>query len=385
MKKIIIIFLLLFVLFGCENTSSEPTEPTTPTVEALAPYENCDVPYLDETWVCTWADEFNGDAVDETKWTFQDGGYGGGNQEVQYYTRDNTVVEDSKLKITAKLESIGGKNYTSSRLHSQYKANFLYQRIVVSAKMPSGRGTWPAIWMMPTMSVYGGWPRSGEIDIMEYVGYDEDRIHSTIHTRKFNHNLGTQLGQSRTFADVETTFKEYELIWKPGEMITYVDGVQVALFRYVPGFNQDVPYHYAFPFDQEFFMILNLAIGGTWGGAEGIDQSAFPTTMEVDYVRVYTQDYNRYDDENPSTPTNLQNTTGSNRLPYTIFWNTSSDDMGVERYNVFLNGEFHASASLNQFTFEDLVIGETYSVQIQAVDFTGKTSELSESFTYTHN
>jgi len=391
MKKILSLVFLLFILFGCENPSTvptEPTEPTTPTIEPLEPYESCEVPYLDQVWVCTWADEFNGDAVDESKWTFQDGGYGGGNQEVQYYTRDNTVVEDGKLKITAKVESMGGKNYTSSRLHSQYKANFKYQRILVSAKMPSGRGTWPAIWMMPTMSVYGGWPRSGEIDIMEYAGYQKDVIHSTIHTRKFNHNLGTQLGYESIFEGAETSFKVYELIWKPGELITYVDGTQLGIFRYVPGFNQEVPYHYAFPFDQEFFMILNLAIGGTFGGVEGIDQSAFPTTMEIDYVRVYTQDYNIYDEERPTTPTNIQNTrntTAGPRLPYTIFWNASQDDMGVERYNIFVDDVFHGSANLNQFTFKDLVIGESYSVQIQAVDFTGKTSNLSDSFTYTHN
>lgn len=383
MKKLFILILLLFVMVGCESTPTEPIETEIPSVPngllPLSATSDCAVPSLEGGWVCIWADEFDGDAVDETKWTFEEGGFGGGNQEVQYYSRNNAEIVDSKLVITAHKESIGGKLYTSARLNTKYKGSFKYVRIVVSAKMPTGRGTWPAIWMMPLMNVYGGWPRSGEIDIMEYVGYDVNRIHSTIHTEKFNHNLGTQLGYSRLYQDVETTFKDYEMIWTPGSIQTFVDGDKLGEFAYVPHFNQDVPYHHAFPFDQEFFLILNLAIGGTWGGAQGIDTEMFPTAMEVDYVRVYKQDYALTDKEAPTQPTNIQLA----QLKNTIFWNKSNDDYGVEKYAIYLDGAFHKYASLNQMIFTGLTVGNSYQVQIQAVDFVGRVSEMSESLSFT--
>ncbi|MDO9629472.1 MAG: glycoside hydrolase family 16 protein [Acholeplasmataceae bacterium] len=383
MKKILIIILFMFVLVGCKTTPTEPIETEIPSVpnnlQPLSAVSDCDVPTLQGGWVCIWADEFNGNVVDETKWTFEVGGFGGGNQEVQYYSRHNTEVVDSKLVITALRETMGGKQYTSSRLNTKYKGSFKYVRIVVSAKMPTGRGTWPAIWMMPLMNAYGVWPRSGEIDIMEYVGYDKDKIHSTIHTEKFNHNLGTQLGYSRVYEGVETSFKEYEMIWSPGSITTYVDGNKLGEFAYVPHFNQDVPYNQVFPFDQEFFLIINLAIGGTWGGAQGIDNTIFPTTMEVDYVRVYKQDYAVLDKEAPTVPTNLSLA----QLKNTIFWNKSNDDYGVEKYAVYLDGAFHKYASLNQITFTGLTASQIYQVQIQAVDFVGRTSDMSETMLLT--
>ena len=387
MKKLIIFVLLLFVMVGCETATptvpTEPIETVVPSVpnglQALTATEDCAVPTLEGGWVCIWADEFEGDSVDETKWNFEEGAFGGGNQEVQYYSRNNAEVVDSKLIITAHKETMGGRDYTSARMTTKYKGTFKYVRIVVSAKMPTGRGTWPAIWMMPLMSVYGGWPRSGEIDIMEYVGYDENRIHSTIHTEKFNHNLGTQIGYSRLYEDVETSYKEYEMIWTPGSITTYVDGDQLGVFAYVPHFNQDVPYNQAFPFDQEFFLILNLAIGGTWGGAQGIDTTIFPTAMEVDYVRVYKQDYALTDVEAPSKPINVQLA----QLKNTLFWNKSDDDYGVEEYAVYLDGVFHKYASLNQITLKGLTVNQTYQVQIQAVDFVGRVSEMSDTLSFT--
>jgi len=379
MKKILMIVCLLFILIGCRSNDTEPTDTTDDSLpNGLTPLiatEDCLVPTLDDGWVCIWADEFEGDTVDETKWHFEDGGYGGGNRELQYYTRNNTTVEDGKLIITSKLEDMDGKRYTSSRLNTKYKASFQYVRISVSAKMPSGNGTWPAIWMMPLMNVYGGWPNSGEIDIMEYVGRNQNEILSTIHTKKFNHNLGTQLGYHRVYENVETEFKNYEMIWMPGTILTYVDGDKLGEFNYTPAFNQEVPYYDAHPFDQEFFLIINLAIGGTLAGA--VDDAIFPQTFEIEHVRVYKKDYAVLDKEAPEVPTEIRTAT----LKNTLWWLKSHDDIGVEKYAIYLDGEFHKYANLQQVTLTGLNVGQSYQVQIQAIDFVGRVSEKSEIFT----
>ncbi len=381
MKKSLSLFLgILFivVLMGCERSLIDETDIPN-GLEPIAPYRDCDVPILDDVWVCIWADEFDGTEVDETKWTFVIDGQGGGNNELQYYRKENASVENGILTITAKAESFMGRAYTSARLHSQYKGDFQYVRVLVRAKMPSGRGTWPAIWMMPTLSVYGRWPFSGEIDIMEYVGYDKDRVHSTIHTRAFNHSLGTQLGNSLFVPNMETEFKVYEMIWRPGNIQTFVDGLKIAEFGYAPQFNRAIPYHHAFPFDQLFHMILNLAVGGNWGGVMGVDVNAFPTSMAIDYVRVYQIDYATYDKEPPSIPTQISLA----EMPNTLYWRASTDDYGVEKYAIYIDGAFSRYATLNQITLTDLVKGQTYQIQIEAIDFVGRTSGLSDSFSLT--
>lgn len=377
MKKILIILILLLTLAGCK-----PEESGAPNgLEPLVAVSDCETPTLEGGWTCIWADEFNGTEVDETKWNFEVHGGGGGNNEVQYYTRENAEVVDGKLVITAKKEYYLGDEYTSSRINTKYKGSFQYVRVIVRAKMPSGRGTWPALWFMPLMNEYGGWPDSGEIDMMEYVGYDVDRIYSTIHTERFNHNLGTQIGYSKVVENVETEFKDYEMIWSPGQIKTYVDGDLIGEFNYVPAFTSDAPYYEAFPFDQEFFLIINLAVGGDWGGAEGIDTSAFPTTLEVDYARVYKLDYATLDKAAPDAPTDLSVA----QLANTIYWKKAADDFGVERYAVYVNDEFEKYVNLNQVTFTGLVSGERYQVQVRAVDFVGRISPFSETLTFTYD
>jgi beta-glucanase (GH16 family) len=377
MKKIFnlfIIFTLVLILVSCETNNNDNSVPNG--MLPLVPINDCLMPRLDSNWVCIWADEFNGNQVDEEKWTFVIDGQGGGNNELQYYRRENAEVKDGKLIITARNESFMGRTYTSARIHSKYKGDFQYVRVVVSAKMPSGRGTWPAIWMMPTMNAYGGWPFSGEIDIMEYVGYDVNRVHSTIHTRSFNHNIGTQVGNAITVPNVETEFKEYEMIWGPGSIVTYVDGLKIAEFGYAPHFNRNIPYHHAFPFDQLFHLILNLAVGGNWGGVQGVDETAFPTTMEIDYVRVYQLDYATIDKTPPTIPTLITLA----ELRNTIYWRASTDDAGVEKYAIYLNGELRDHARLNQYTFTGLQAGQTYQIEIEAIDFVGRRSGKSEIF-----
>ncbi|HCZ24569.1 MAG TPA: hypothetical protein DHV05_06970 [Acholeplasmataceae bacterium] len=214
---------------------------------------------------------------------------------------------------------------------------------------------------------------------MEYVGYDKDRIHSTIHTEKFNHRLGTQIGYSRIYDNVETEFKDYEMIWTPGKILTFVDGDKLGEFNYVAELNQEVAYNEAFPFDQMFFLIINLAIGGDWGGAQGIDNTIFPTTFEIDYVRVYKQDYAKVDLEEPTQPGDIQVA----QLKNTIFWAKSDDDYGVEHYAIYLDGRFYRYANLNQYTFKGLTANQSYNIQVEAVDFGGRVSPLSNTLSFT--
>lgn len=228
-----------------------------------------------------WHDEFNDSgAPDPDKWGYDIGGGGWGNQELQTYTnsRNNSFVEDGKLTIKA-LKTNG--SWSSARLVTKGKGDWLYGRIEVKAKLPEGRGTWPAIWMLPTDWAYGDWPSSGEIDIMEHVGYEMGKVHGTIHTEAYNHSIGTQLGSSVEVENVASQFHVYAIDWTEDEIIWYVDGEE-----YYRVDNPDKTYK-EWPFDKRFHLILNIAIGGTWGGAQGIDPDLEEATMKIDYVRVY--------------------------------------------------------------------------------------------------
>jgi len=238
-----------------------------------------------QNYTLVWSDEFDYIGLpDTTKWNYDVGGHGWGNQELQYYTYrrlDNARVEDGKLKIEAKKESYEGKEYTSARMVTKNLGDWLYGKVVVKAKLPKGRGTWPAIWMLPTDWEYGGWPSSGEIDIMEHVGYDEGVVHGTIHTEAYNHSLGTQKGNSVSVPDATSVFHEYSIEWTPSEIYWYVDGNKYFTFSKIENDYKK------WPFDERFHLLLNIAVGGSWGGIQGVDNNAFPTTMEVDFVRVY--------------------------------------------------------------------------------------------------
>ena len=383
MKKTIIvslIFISLLVLASCE--SNNPPNG----LERLIPYEGCEVTQLDG-YVCVWADEFNGDALDETKWNIEENGFGGGNNELQFYRKENISVTDGHLLITARQEYFGGRNYTSGRINSKYKGEFTYGKAVIAAQVPAGKGTWSAAWMLPTMNTYGGWPHSGEIDIMEHVGYDNNRVFASTHTTKFNHqSTNGALTFPKTLYEATTQLNIYELVWSPGEMRVTVNGERIGEFNYTPAFNQDVPYDDVYPFDQAFHFILNVAVGGDWGGVQGVDDSIFPATMVVDYVRFYQLDYAELDRENPTTPEDIRKMT---QLNQGIFWKPSSDDTGVEKYAVYVDGEFFDHTNLNQYTFINripfkvLMPGKTYEIQIRAVDFTGRESGLSEVFELT--
>ncbi|MBW8333767.1 MAG: family 16 glycosylhydrolase [Prolixibacteraceae bacterium] len=238
-------------------------------------------------WKLVWVDEFNTAGLpDSTKWNYDTRGntYGWGNNEAQWYNvanLQNTQLSDGTLKIVARQEPTSGKEYSSGRITTKSKGDWKYGKIEVRAKLPSGKGTWPAIWMLSSDNTYGGWPKSGEIDIMEHVGYDPDSVHSTVHTQKYNHTKGTQVGKAIAVKTATTQFHVYTTEWDENEIRSYVDGTLYFSFR-----KEDSGVD-AWPFDQPFHLILNLAIGGGWGGKHGIDDSKFPHTFEVDYVRVF--------------------------------------------------------------------------------------------------
>ena len=239
------------------------------------------------TWELVWDEEFDYTGLpDTTKWSYDTMGNATswGNNEAQFYTHadtNNVWVENGKLTIKAIKKAEGGKAYTSARILTKGKGDWKYGRFEICAKLPTGRGTWPAIWMLPTDWEYGGWPKSGEIDIMENVGYDPDTVLSTAHTQKYNHMIGTQASGKLYVPDSDKKFHVYALEWDENEWRSYVDDVHYYTHK-----KNDENFE-GWPFDKRFHLLLNLAIGGNWGGKYGIDDTLLPHQFEVDYVRVY--------------------------------------------------------------------------------------------------
>ena len=243
-------------------------------------------------WTLVWSDEFDTDGLpDATKWSYDVGGHGWGNNELQFYTDarlPNARVEDGSLIIEARKEPFEGRDYTSARLVTKGKGQWTYGRFEVRAKLPSGRGTWPAIWMLASENNYGDsyWPDNGEIDIMEHVGYNPDVVHATVHTAAFNHKVGTQKGSQTRVAGARSSFNVYRIEWNERSIAAYLNDDLYFTFLNERLSNENADYQ-QWPFDKPFHLLLNIAVGGDWGGAEGVDDSIWPQQMEVDYVRVY--------------------------------------------------------------------------------------------------
>jgi beta-glucanase (GH16 family) len=239
-----------------------------------------------QDWVKIWSDEFDYTGLpNTTKWTYDVGGNGWGNNELQYYTdarSENARVENGKLIIEARKEAYQGNQYTSARLVTKGLGDWKYGKIEVRAKIPTGNGMWPAIWMLPSENVYGTWPKSGEIDIMENVGFEPNTIHWNVHTESYNHSIGTNKGDKADFTAPYNNYYTYAVEWYEDSIRFLVDGVEYFKFDKESN-NSNV-----WPFDQKFHLLLNIAVGG-WGGVQGIDANAFPQKMYVDYVRVYKQ------------------------------------------------------------------------------------------------
>jgi beta-glucanase (GH16 family) len=235
-------------------------------------------------YALVWADEFDKDGFyDDTKWNIEVEPPGWVSEELQNYVNrvENARVENGSLVIEARLDNFGGHPYSSARLNSAHKGDLLYGRVEVRAKLPKGRGTWPAIWMMPTDNAYGAWPDSGEIDVMEHVGYDPGVVHATTHCHNFQWKNNTQKTALTTVADFGDAMHVYALEWLPDRIDMFVDDGKYFSFA-----NDGTGWQ-SWPFDKRFHVILNVAIGGVWGGTQGVDDTIFPVRMEVDYVRMY--------------------------------------------------------------------------------------------------
>jgi beta-glucanase (GH16 family) len=276
MKKLLLAVCPIIVLSMA--SCSKKSEPVLPPFK---PIEQPPKVYGFESAVA-WSDEFDANgAPDPTKWNYDVGGSGWGNNELEYYTNttNNAVIKDGVLTITAKKESMGGMNYTSSRMVSKNGSDMLYGRIEVKAKIPAGTGTWPAIWMLPNDYAYGSWPNSGEIDIMEHVGYDPNNVHFSVHNQLYN--AGNSKSSTLSIPTAFTEFHVYRADWTPTAVKGYYD--DKLIFTY----TNDGKGSAGWPYDKPFHVLLNLAIGGNWGGIKGVDDSIFPVSMQVDYVRFY--------------------------------------------------------------------------------------------------
>ncbi len=246
-----------------------------------------------EGYILVWSDEFDEallegglPALPNDQWWFETGNHGWGNNEDQNYvdrfhkTDTVTKIKNGKLTLSAlKInEPLNGSYVISARMNT--KEAWQYGYFEMKAQLPGGKGTWAAFWMMPQNS--RKWPDDGEIDILEYVGYRPNVVQSTIHTREYNHIVGTEKTGMLSIKKAEDKFHVYGLLWTKDAIIGYCDGI--PYFEY----QNSKPENYsAWPFDQPFYLKLNLAIGGNWGGLKGVDQNIFPAEYIIDYVRVY--------------------------------------------------------------------------------------------------
>jgi len=250
-------------------------------------------------WELVWADEFESEEIDESKWNKLRWRPGWVNNEQQAYTdRDiNLYLDDGNLVIQGLIEpgysgtdytgTAYNSDYTSGRMNTDDKVSWTYGRFDIRAKLPKGKGSWPAIWMLGENISTVGWPNCGEIDIMEHVGFDDGRIHASIHTEDYNHMNNTQKSGSTFIETATDSFHIYSLEWSPTYLRYLIDNE--SYFFVYNGSNGNVA---KWPFDEPQYIILNLAIGGDWGAIQGIDPSAFPMKMLVDYVRVYKMSEN---------------------------------------------------------------------------------------------
>lgn len=311
-----------------------------------------------------WSDEFNYTGTpDSSKWSYELGtGNGGwGNNELQTYTNrtDNAYVDNGNLTITAKREEYNGSDFTSARLVTKGKGDFTYGYIEMRAILAGGRGAWPAFWMMPTDSKYGTWPASGEIDIMEYVGNRKNYVLNTVHSEA--RYGGNGRGNTYFVNGVEESYHTYGLLWTEDYLKFYVDGIEK--FKVTNGKLSRDNYKY-WPYDENFFIILNVAMGGNLGGDIGDEFQE--TKMIVDYVRVYQQDLKGIDTMTPTPAVFNSYTSSSSSI--SLNWQKADDDYGIKQYEVIVNGKQVLATTRTTATIDNLEPNTSYTVQILALD-----------------
>lgn len=292
--KMNISYLLIFSLMFYSCSSSSVSEPEVSQQPDPKPEETestvkdpDDSDYWDDAEL-VWSDEFDGTSLSAENWVFETGGNGWGNNELQNYQAEgNTEVSDGILKITAKKNednTIEGA-FTSARLNS--KKSFKYGRMEIRAKMPEhkGNGIWPALWMLGSNIQTVGWPACGEIDMMEYVSFKPNKTHFSIHSTANNHTNGTEITSGAVDLEtIEEEFHNFGILWSSKYIKFYVDEVDNIQFTFRKPNTSTVD---SWPFSNNFYFLMNIAVGGDWGGLEGVDTTIFPATMEVDYIRVY--------------------------------------------------------------------------------------------------
>lgn len=262
--------LMVSLLSGCSSTFSflKPAPTTIPELPG---------------WVLVWQDEFDGKEINQENWTYDIGGWGWGNGEAQYYTsrEENARIEEGMLVIEAQQEKYENSYYTSARLKTQGLQEFQYGLIEARIKVPEGQGFWPAFWMLGAGFDGDNWPDCGEIDIMEFVGREPDLIIGTLHGPGYSGALGLSQWNRQDF-NIPDDFHTYAIEWEEDEIRWYFDGSQYFTVQWEDVGSRD------WVGNQPYFIILNLALGGTLGGMIGID-TEFPAQLLVDYVRVYQQ------------------------------------------------------------------------------------------------
>jgi len=286
--KYLLPIIIISLFLGCKESSNKEVKQleveTTEIIDGL----DVNAPNYWDNAELVWSDEFNGNSLSLENWKFEDGEHGWGNNEWQNYVVDENIeVSDGTLKIIAKKVGAGQKigDYTSTRLNS--KESFAFGRMEISAKLPvyKGNGLWPALWMLGSNISTAGWPACGEIDMMEYVSYDPNKVHFTIHSTTNNHLDGTQATSGPIALEtMEEEFHTYGLLWTNKYLKFYLDDVNNIKFTFQRPSNHD---DRNWPFSKPFYFLRNIAVGGNWGGLEGVNDNIFPAVMEVDYVRVY--------------------------------------------------------------------------------------------------
>lgn len=310
---------------GNNNATVQPT-PGSGSDQPAAPAK-IDIPQY-EGYNLLWHDEFDGDSLNTDIWNMEARDPGWTNNELQEYTlsTDNIFVRDGKLVLKAiKTQKNGRDYYTSGKVNSQGKADFMYGKVVVSAKVPEGQGLWPAIWMMPTdESYYGQWPKCGEIDIMEVLGSQTHIAYCTVHYGE-PHSMQQDLKVLEDGSTFASEFHEYSFEWEPGEMRWYIDGELILTVNdwFTAYAGEEKPY--PAPFDQTFFVQMNLAVGGNWPGNPDHTTDFSKAEFEIDYVRVY---------QKPSYDTNVKKPEKPFRQP-------------LEDGNLIFNGDFAEAEDLS--------------------------------------
>lgn len=266
MKKILLLGIVVAILTGaCTKEANDTKQKVN-----------------NGTYQVVWADEFDGNNVDTSKWTFETGrgDNGWGNGELQYYRGENSQIIDGKLIITAKKEDYNGANYTSSRMITRGKFDFTYGKVEVRAKLPKGQGIWPAIWMLGSNIGSVGWPKCGELDIMELLGHEPDKIYGTAHGPGYSGSSG--IGQSYTLfsGNFNDDFHIFKTEWNNDGIKWFVDDICYHSLT-----KDEANARGGWVFNNDFFLLLNVAVGGAWPKNPD-STTVFPQTMEVDYVRV---------------------------------------------------------------------------------------------------